>query len=49
MFMILIHRLAGIARLHTYFELLQVGRINPKPVLKIVRETGLCLFIITLS
>jgi len=29
----------GIARLHTYFELLQVGRINPKPEIKIIRET----------
>jgi L-2-hydroxycarboxylate dehydrogenase (NAD+) len=28
----------GIARLHTYFEMLELGRINPKPKLKIVRE-----------
>lgn len=28
----------GVARLHTYFELLAVNRINPKPKLKIVRE-----------
>jgi LDH2 family malate/lactate/ureidoglycolate dehydrogenase len=28
----------GIARLHTYFEMLQLGRINPKPKLEIVRE-----------
>ena len=31
----------GIARLYTYFELLQAGRINPCPVIKIIRETGL--------
>lgn len=28
----------GVARLHTYFDLLQVGRINPKPNIKVVRE-----------
>jgi LDH2 family malate/lactate/ureidoglycolate dehydrogenase len=28
----------GVARLHTYFEMLQLGRINPKPKIKIVRE-----------
>ena len=28
----------GVARLHTYFEMLQLGRINPKPNIKIVRE-----------
>jgi len=28
----------GIARLKTYFDLLQVGRVNPRPKLKVVRE-----------
>ena len=28
----------GVARLHTYFEMLALGRINPKPNVKIVRE-----------
>ena len=28
----------GVARLHTYFEMLELGRINPKPNIKIVRE-----------
>ncbi len=28
----------GVARLHTYFDMLQMGRINPKPNIKIVRE-----------
>ena len=28
----------GVARLHTYFEMLELGRINPKPTIKIVRE-----------
>jgi LDH2 family malate/lactate/ureidoglycolate dehydrogenase len=28
----------GIARLHTYFEMLQLGRINPQPKIKILRE-----------
>ncbi len=29
----------GVARLHTYFDMLSLGRINPKPEIKIVRET----------
>ncbi|MGL4423554.1 MAG: Ldh family oxidoreductase [Gemmataceae bacterium] len=28
----------GVARLHTYFDMLTLGRINPKPNVKIVRE-----------
>jgi len=28
----------GVARLHTYFDMLALGRINPKPNIKIVRE-----------
>ena len=28
----------GVARLHTYFDMLQLGRINPQPNVKIVRE-----------
>ena len=28
----------GVARLHTYFEMLELGRINPRPNIKIVRE-----------
>ena len=28
----------GVARLHTYFEMLELGRINPQPKIKIVRE-----------
>jgi len=28
----------GVARLHTYFDMLTLGRINPKPTVKIVRE-----------
>jgi LDH2 family malate/lactate/ureidoglycolate dehydrogenase len=28
----------GVARLHTYFDMLAMGRINPKPNIKIVRE-----------
>ena len=28
----------GVARLHTYFEMLELGRINPKPNIKIIRE-----------
>jgi L-2-hydroxycarboxylate dehydrogenase (NAD+) len=28
----------GIARLHTYFEMLEAGKINPRPNIKIVRE-----------
>ena len=30
----------GVARLHTYFDLLSVGRINPRPTLRVVRETA---------
>ncbi len=30
----------GVARLHTYFDMLDIGRINPMPELKIVRETA---------
>ncbi|MBI2368129.1 MAG: Ldh family oxidoreductase, partial [Deltaproteobacteria bacterium] len=30
----------GVARLHTYFDMLELGRINPKPKIKIVREKG---------
>jgi LDH2 family malate/lactate/ureidoglycolate dehydrogenase len=29
----------GVARLHTYFDMLTMGRINPKPEIKIVRST----------
>ena len=28
----------GVARLHTYFEMLELGRINPQPKIKIIRE-----------
>ena len=28
----------GVARLHTYFEMLSLQRINPKPNIKIIRE-----------
>jgi LDH2 family malate/lactate/ureidoglycolate dehydrogenase len=28
----------GVARLHTYFDMLELGRINPKPNIKIIRE-----------
>ena len=28
----------GVARLHTYFDLLELGRINPRPNIRIVRE-----------
>src|SRR6187399_1354701 len=28
----------GVARLHTYFDMLTLGRINPNPKVKIVRE-----------
>src|SRR5262245_41355859 len=28
----------GVARLHTYFEMLELGRINPRPKLRVVRE-----------
>jgi LDH2 family malate/lactate/ureidoglycolate dehydrogenase len=30
----------GIARLHTYFEMLELRRINPTPKIKIIREKG---------
>lgn len=30
----------GVARLHTYFDMLELGRINPKPDVKIVRESA---------
>jgi LDH2 family malate/lactate/ureidoglycolate dehydrogenase len=30
----------GVARLHTYFDMFTLGRINPKPRIKIVRETA---------
>jgi L-2-hydroxycarboxylate dehydrogenase (NAD+) len=29
----------GVARLHTYFDMLSEGRINPKPEVKVVRST----------
>jgi L-2-hydroxycarboxylate dehydrogenase (NAD+) len=29
----------GVARLHSYFDMLTLGRINPKPEIKIVRST----------
>lgn len=29
----------GVARLHTYFEMLTLGRINPRPNVKIIRES----------
>ena len=29
----------GVARLHTYFDMLDNGRINPKPNIKIIRES----------
>ncbi|MBL62854.1 MAG: malate dehydrogenase [Opitutae bacterium] len=29
----------GVARLHAYFEMLSAGRINPKPVLSVIRES----------
>ncbi len=29
----------GVARLHTYFDMLTLGRINPKPTIRIVRES----------
>jgi LDH2 family malate/lactate/ureidoglycolate dehydrogenase len=28
----------GVARLHTYFEMLELGRINPRPKIEVVRE-----------
>jgi LDH2 family malate/lactate/ureidoglycolate dehydrogenase len=30
----------GVARLHTYFDMLELGRINPRPRVKIVRESA---------
>jgi L-2-hydroxycarboxylate dehydrogenase (NAD+) len=30
----------GVARLHTYFDLLSAGRINPRPSLRVVRESA---------
>jgi LDH2 family malate/lactate/ureidoglycolate dehydrogenase len=30
----------GVARLHTYFDMLELGRINPKPKITIVRESA---------
>jgi LDH2 family malate/lactate/ureidoglycolate dehydrogenase len=30
----------GVARLHTYFDMLTLGRINPTPEVKIVRQTA---------
>lgn len=30
----------GVARLHTYFDMLRLGRINPNPNIRIVREKG---------
>lgn len=30
----------GVARLHTYFDMLALDRINPKPIIAIVRETA---------
>jgi LDH2 family malate/lactate/ureidoglycolate dehydrogenase len=29
----------GIARLHSYFSMLSIGRLNPRPDIKVVRET----------
>jgi L-2-hydroxycarboxylate dehydrogenase (NAD+) len=29
----------GVARLHTYFDMLALGRINPKPTIRILRES----------
>lgn len=29
----------GVARLHTYFDMLELGRINPRPTVRIVRES----------
>src|SRR5947199_9232996 len=28
----------GVARLHTYFDMLALGRINPRPNVRVVRE-----------
>jgi LDH2 family malate/lactate/ureidoglycolate dehydrogenase len=30
----------GVARLHTYYDMLELGRINPRPKLSIVRESA---------
>src|SRR5256885_16834851 len=30
----------GVARLHTYFDMLQLGRIDPNPNITIVRESA---------
>jgi L-2-hydroxycarboxylate dehydrogenase (NAD+) len=30
----------GVARLHTYFDMLTLGRINPRPKIRIVRESA---------
>ena len=30
----------GVARLHTYFDMLTLGRINPRPEVRIVRQTA---------
>jgi LDH2 family malate/lactate/ureidoglycolate dehydrogenase len=30
----------GVARLHTYFDLLSAGRINPRPALRVARESA---------
>src|SRR6202162_2798220 len=30
----------GVARLHTYFDMLELGRINPKPEIKVLRSTS---------
>src|SRR5438093_3460164 len=29
----------GVARLHTYFDMLSLGRINPKPTIRVLRES----------
>ena len=29
----------GVGRMHTYFDMLELGRINPRPKIKIVRST----------
>ncbi len=29
----------GVGRLHTYFDMLELGRINPRPRIRVVRET----------
>jgi len=29
----------GVARLHSYFDMLTLGRINPRPVIQVVRQT----------